>query len=120
MSSTEQVQNHTKVWYQTKGDRRTAIAATLRKPDGEVVDLTGCTVTFRMVKASDDTVKINSAAATVDDAEEGDVSYSWAAADVDTAAEYYAWWIVTRTSDSKTDRYPPEGKRFKVIVVSNY
>lgn len=120
MSATEQRQNIEKTWYQTKGDRRTAIAATLRKHDGSLVDLTGCTVAFLMILASDNTVKIDEAAATIDDADAGQVSYAWTANDVNTAGEYYAWWVVTRTSDSKKDHYPPEGKRFKVHVVESY
>lgn len=110
-------------WHHTLGDRRTAIAATLRDADRAPVDLTGHTVAFRLTRASDDTVKINSAAATVDSALLGQVSYALSAADhtaIATAGDHWAWFIVTRTSDSKVDHYPPEGKRWRVTMHTAY
>lgn len=52
-------------------------------------DLTGDTVTFTMVNASDGTVVVNAAAATVTDAANGLCHYDFQAADVTTAGIYY-------------------------------
>lgn len=102
----------------TVGNRRTSIADTLIDADGDAIDLTGHTVAFRMI-AADGTVKVDNAAATVDDATAGNVSYAWAAADVDTAGTYYYWWIVTRASNSKTERFPGDGRKRLVILCPN-
>lgn len=109
--------NFVSYWFQTVGDRLTSIAAKLRKADGTALDLTGCTVAFRMVKQSDSTVKINNAAATVDSATAGTVSYAWAAIDVDAAGTYVGYWIVTNTAASKVDTYPPDGQKLIIEIV---
>lgn len=113
-------QNEKIVKYFTKGDRRTSIADTLYDANGGVVNLTGCTVAFRMVLDSDDTVKVNSAAATVDSAAAGTVSYAWAAADVDTAGTYAYWWIVTVTASGKVEHFPGDGKKRYAVIVATY
>ena len=95
----------------TVGDRRIPIGDTLADADGTAVDLTGCTVAFRMVLCSDDTVKINSASATVDSATDGQVSYAWTADDVNTAGIYAYWWIVTNTATTKVEHFPADGRR---------
>ncbi len=97
----------------TVGDRRTPIADTLERllDDGVTtapVDLTGCTVAFKMI-AEDGTVKVNSAAAVIDDEDNGEVSYLWQAADVDTEGLFYYWWIVTQSG--KTEHYPADGRK---------
>ncbi len=58
---------------------------------GVVFDLTGSTVTFSMRQATSSRLKVSGATATITDAENGDVSYPWAAADVDTVGEYLGW-----------------------------
>ena len=102
----------------TQDDRRTSIADTLTDANGTVIDLTGHTVAFRMVDAAAGTVKINSAAATVDAALLGNVSYAWGATDLDTPGTYYYWWIVTRTSDSKVEHFPGDKRTRELIVVA--
>lgn len=116
----QQLYNEVSDWYHSEGDRRTAIAATLRDADGAVVNLTGTTVAFKMVN-SVNAVVIASEAATIDSAAAGTVSYSPSAAFAALlAGDYYAWWVVTRTSDSRKDHYPPDGKRLRVRIVDAY
>lgn len=99
----------------TTGDLRVAIADTLEDSEGTIVDLTGMTVAFRMTPEGSDTPKVDDAAATVDDAEAGEVSYSWVAADVDTEGTYDYQWIVT--SATKTEHFPV-GAKAKVVFVA--
>ncbi|MBM4418811.1 MAG: hypothetical protein FJ033_10935 [Chloroflexi bacterium] len=75
------------------GDRLPKIQTTLTSA-GVAVDLTGMTVAFKMRAIGSSVLKVN-AAATIDVAASGQVSYSWASADVDTAGLYLAWWEVT-------------------------
>jgi len=96
------------------GDRLTPITATLMQ-NGVVVDLTGKTVAFRMVKA-DNTVVVDSVAATVVSATAGTVSYSFLAAHVTTAGTYYGWWIVT--SGGLSDHYPHDGRKYKIVLIN--
>jgi hypothetical protein len=125
--ATDQRENPPEInWKHTKGDILEAIAATLRKPNGEAIDLTGCTVLFRMVKSDGTgTPKVGSSdphtggLATIDNVA-GQVSYTFASGDVDTAGTYYAWWLVKRSSDSAVAHYPPEGQRFRVTITPSY
>lgn len=107
-------QNRLTQMFFTVGDRRAAIAATLKDPNGTVIDLTGHTVVFRLVHATTYAVKINDAAAIIDNAAAGTVHYDWASADVDTAGDYLAWFIISRTSDGKKEHFPGDGDRWRV------
>lgn len=60
----------------------------------EVIDLTGCTVRFQMRKPDDHRYTVN-AAATVTDAPNGGVSYSWGANDLASPGTYIVQWEVT-------------------------
>ena len=105
--------------YFTKGDRARAIADTLVDSNGDVVDLTGNTVKFRMTLESDDSVKINSSAATIDSATGGKVSYTFTAGDIDTAGNYWGWWI-RMTGTGLTEHFPGDGKRLRIIISEAY
>lgn len=96
------------------GDRLTPITATLMQ-NGAALDLTGKSVAFRMV-AADNTVVIDSLAATVITATAGTVSYSFLAAHVADAGTYYGWWIVT--SGGVNDHYPHDGRKYKIVLIS--
>lgn len=77
-----------------RNDRAPSIEGTLGLSDGTVVNLTGTSVKFIMTLAGATIPKIN-AAATIVDAINGEVSYSWGATDTDTAGLYRAEWEVT-------------------------
>lgn len=74
------------VWYLSRGDTGPKLAGTLERetaPGSNVFvaeNLTGCTVTLSLFKASGATYK-SGAAVTVVSAPDGRVSYAWAAAD---------------------------------------
>ena len=91
-----------------------AIGGELKDNTGAVVDLTGKTVVFRMVNLSTSLVKINDAAATLDDAVNGKVSYSPSSGDFDTAGEFAAYFIDTTGVDV---RWPYDGSKFRIRVV---
>jgi hypothetical protein len=77
-----------------KGDRLPKLRATLLGSDGNALDLTGASVTFRMRARNGGALKVN-ASATIITAVSGIVEYSWAAADVDTEGYYDAEFAVT-------------------------
>lgn len=81
------------VWY--VGDRDPSITQQITA-GGSPVDLTGATVKFRMRKLGSATLKVDATAAVVAPLT-GDVSYTFAAADVDTAGFYQVWWEVTKS-----------------------
>lgn len=76
------------------GNRNPSISETITDTDGNPVDLTGSTVTFRMRAVGDDALVVDAAAVVVS-ASAGTVRYDWAANDVDTAGYYLVWWRVT-------------------------
>lgn len=87
------------------------IGATLTDIDGVKLNLSGKTILFRMVLISDGTVKINSVSATIDTAADGEVSYSPASGDMDTAGLYAMYFI----DDDTVDRlWPYDGANFQL------
>jgi hypothetical protein len=70
-------------------------------------------VKFSMINAATGVTKIDEAAATIDDAASGTVSYAWADADVDTAGKFWAFFTVY--TSTKTDTFPV--KRDDLIVL---
>lgn len=88
-------------------DNIEAIGAQLKDIAGTVVDLTGRTVTFRMIEISTGTVKVDDSAATITSATLGKVQYDPSAADMDTAGTYAMYF-----NDDLNRRWPYDGARF--------
>lgn len=99
-----------------RNDTAPAYEATLEAPAGTPVDLTGATVRFIMATPDMATVKVN-ASATISDAAAGEVTYSWQAADTDTAGTYRAEWQVTFGSGAI--RTFPSNGYLSVVVLAD-
>ncbi len=100
------------------GDTRIAIAATLKRPDNTVVDLSGLTLKFTMVESESGTVKVTETSdnVTVTSAAAGEVQYDPVAADVDTPGTYYAYFIAENGS-GKQDSFPSETGKFQIAIM---
>lgn len=85
-----------------QNDTGPAIAAILKDGDKAVVDLTGATVRFHLKRNG--TIKVD-AAATIDDAGAGEVSYAWQAADTDEAGPHFCEFEVT-FADGRIETFP--------------
>lgn len=77
-----------------QGDTAPPIRSQIRKEDDTPKDLTGVTVKFQMRKSDDKRYTVD-AAASVDDADEGRVSYSWAPNDLAVPGDYICQWELT-------------------------
>jgi len=89
--------------YLGTGDLLPIITATLLDREGDPVNLTGATVTFRMRNhGNGHTAVANGAAEVVGDATDGNVRYVWQEGDTDRHGEYRAEWIVTVDSRPQT------------------
>lgn len=97
-----------------RNDRSPAYEVTLEAPAGTPVDLTGCSVKFIMTLEGSSTAKVD-AAAVVDSAADGEVSYSWGATDTDTAGLYRAEWQVTFAGGIKRT-FPADGYLYVNVV----
>jgi len=105
------------------GDLRTVLPVTLKQPDSngdlQVVDLTGKTVTFKMVNAADGTTKISatSTGVTVVTAASGTVNYDFSSGGVDEAGVFWGTFIVTESGD--TDSFPVMQQGLRIIIDSD-
>ena len=85
------------------GDTRIAIAATLVRPNGTAVDLSGLTVKFQMLDTQGTAVVAETADnVSTTDASAGEVQYDPQAADVDTAGSFAAYFTVYDGTDFET------------------
>ena len=97
------------------GDTRTAIAATLKRPNGDIEDLSGLTVNFVMYDSEGSTkVSETSDNVTVTDASNGEVQYDPQADDVDEAGTYYAYFRVVNGSDK--DSFPAVQGELRIVI----
>lgn len=105
------------------GDLRTVLSVTLKQPNESgtltVVDLTGLTVTFKMINAADGTTEIaaTSTGVTVVTAASGTVNYDFSSGGVDTAGVY--WGTFTVTDTGQTDAFPVATKDLKIVIDSD-
>jgi len=82
-------------FYIKENDTRPAITANLTDANDAAVNLTGATVKFNMRVDPAGATKVSLGAATIEDAEAGQVSYPWTTSDTDTADDYEAEFQVT-------------------------
>ena len=91
------------------GDRSPVLLATLRNSDASAVDLTNATsAALRMRRRDSTSLAINSAPMTfASPRTSGQVSYAWAAADVE-AADFAAYWadVLVSWNDGSTQSFP--------------
>ena len=73
----------------TEGDVGVSIDFTIQDRDGDAIDITGITVTFKMAKERATSNKVSSAC-TLTTPTSGQCTYTFAAADLDTAGNYRA------------------------------
>jgi hypothetical protein len=105
------------------GDTRTVLPVTLQQPNDSgvlaVVDLTGKTVSFKMVNAATNAVEIalTSTGVSVVTAASGTVNYDFSGAGVDTAGVYWGTFVVTEGGE--TDSFPVIQKDLKIIIDSD-
>jgi len=90
-----------------QNDDSPAFERTLSDSSGTVINLTGSTVRFHLYDQTKDTAKID-AAATITDAANGVVVYTWAAGDTDTVGWYWGEFEVTY-SDTTVETFPNSG-----------
>lgn len=108
------------IHYRHITDTRTALSATLKQRNPSrvltVVDLTPCTVAFKMVDA-DGVVVIEetSDGVTIDSPTGGQVSYDFSSAGVLTAGTYYGYFIVYDGSLG-TDHFPSRHQELKIVL----
>lgn len=97
------------------GDRRIAISAQLKRPDGSVVDLSGVTVKFVMYD-SEDEIKVaeTDTNVTIADATNGKVYYAPDATDVDTEGTYHAYFVVI--SGGLKEHFPARKGHFRIQI----
>jgi hypothetical protein len=82
-------------FYLTAGDVGPPLDEQLVDQNGTPINLTGATVTFRMVEYFQKTfVAVNSLSAMILDAINGKVRYQWTTGDTATPGLYLAWFVV--------------------------
>jgi len=106
-------------FYLKKGDTMPRIETILSDADGPV-DLTGCTVKFRMSIAGAGNPLLNGDAVVVtpqtgDD--KGRVYYEWQAGETDTTGEHQAEWRVTYDGGGKATFPRGSGELFNKVVI---
>lgn len=105
------------------GDLRTVLPVTLQQPDSSgalaAIDLTGLTVTFKMINAADGTTKIaaTSTGVSVVSAAAGTVNYDFSSGGVDAAGVYWGTFLVTESG--QTDAVPVRQKDLKIVIDSD-
>lgn len=105
------------------GDLRTVLPVTLQQPNSSgvlaAIDLTGLTVTFKMINAADGTTKIaaTETGVSVVSAAAGTVNYDFSSGGVDAAGVYWGTFLVTESG--QTDAVPVRQKDLKIVIDSD-
>lgn len=105
------------------GDLRTVLPVTLQQPDSSgalaAINLTGLTVTFKMVNSADGSTKISATntGVTVVSAAAGTVNYDFSSDGVDEAGVFWGTFLVTESG--QTDAVPVRQKDLKIVIDSD-
>jgi hypothetical protein len=91
-------------FYIKQNDTKPILSATLINGDGSVASLSGATVLFKMRKSGETSPTVDSSA-TISDAANGQVVYSWSASDTTTVGSYEGEFQVTY-ADSGIQTFP--------------
>jgi len=94
-------------FYIKTGNQLPVLSAALTDATGQPMDLTDCTVQFRMRQAVHSTPAVN-APASITDAANGKVQYAWTSEDTATAGTYIAEFVITNGS-GQTSTSPNSG-----------
>jgi hypothetical protein len=99
-----------------KTELRPSIKATLKWPDGTVVDLTGCTAKFQLVERDTGLVILSKAATVVSPPTNGIVQYDWASGETDVPKDKYKLRIEITFADSKIQTFPRADNFFVIFA----
>ena len=80
------------VW--SKGDTKPAVKGTAKDENG-AIDLSGSEVKFYMRNEETGKMKVDGAVATITDAANGKVEYSWQQGDTDEVGLFEVWFVAT-------------------------
>ena len=99
-----------------KGDLLPEITHQFTDADGAAVNLTGATIKFSMWLVDGGTAKINAAAAAIVTAATGQVKYTLAGTDTDTAGRYKGEFEATLTAKKLTS---PNNTYISIIIIDD-
>ena len=85
----------TPTFYIKQNDTRPELDVFLRDDKDRTINVTGATVKFNMLNASDNTVKVNLGSVTTVSSTAGRVKYSFSSADTDTSGNFDGEFQVT-------------------------
>ena len=102
-------------FYIKQNDTSPALQATLKDSNDTAIDLSNSSVQFHMRKIGSTTAKIDRAA-TISDADNGTVYYSWQSGDTDTIGSFEAEFQVT-FAGGEIETFP--NNRYIQIEITN-
>lgn len=89
-----------------KTELRPSIKATLKWPDGTVVNLTDCSAKFQLVEKDTGNVILNKTATILSPPTSGIVQYDWVAGETDVQSSKYKLRIEITFADTKKQTFP--------------
>lgn len=99
-----------------KGDLLPEITHQFKDASGNVVDLTGGAIKFSMWLVDGSSVKINAATAAIVTAATGQVKYTWAGTDTNTAGRYKGEFEATLSTKKLTS---PVDTYISIIIIDD-
>lgn len=94
-------------FYIKQGDTSPNLNAVLKDGNGQVIDLTGATITFRMSPINSETLTVNKLAS-IASAQDGSVTYGWQSSDTSAVGSYYAEFEVL-AANGTVETFPNKG-----------